>query len=450
MDAAAASASSRAVMLRDILATLDRQQLGRELHATARQLYPICRSLTGDGVRETLALLGGIVPLDIHEVASGTPAFDWQVPAEWNIRDAWIKDRHGTRIVDFRQHNLHVVGYSRPVHRWMTRQELLPYLHSVPAMPDVVPYRTSYYADTWGFCVPHRLLESLADDDYEVCIDATLEDGALTYGEFVVAGHLPDEVLLSCHVCHPSLADDNLSGMVIAAFLARQLTQLRPRYSYRFLFIPGTIGSLTWLSRNPAAIGRIRAGLVLTCLGDDGPFTYKRSRRGDTVIDRLAVHQIAHSGHPSQIRDFSPYGYDERQFCAPGFNLPVGRLSRSAHGEFPEYHTSADNLDFVTPEALAGSYTLLLRIVDAWESNRTYLTLSPMGEPQLGRRGLYGAIGGTTRAAMEMALLWVLNQSDGRHSLIDIAERAGQPFEEIRDAAHLLEQHGLLRPCDEV
>jgi aminopeptidase-like protein len=295
--------------------------------------------------------------------------------------------------------------------------------------------------------VPHRLLADLEEPEYDVCIDASLEPGSLTYGEYAIAGARAEEMLLSCHICHPSLANDNLSAIAIAAQLARQLSSVSTRYSYRFLFIPGTIGALTWLSRNEERVVNVRAGLVLTCLGDPGPFTYKRSSRGDTDIDRLVAHVLRHADVGCEVRDFSPYGYDERQFCSPGFDLPVGRLSRSVHGEFPEYHTSADDLDFVTPGALADSYAMLLAIVDAFEANRAFRNLFPKGEPQLGRRGLYGAIGGTDRGAREMAMLWVLNQANGTRTLLDIAERAALPLERIQQAALLLTEHGLLEPC---
>jgi aminopeptidase-like protein len=415
-----------------------------------RELYPICRSITGHGVRQTLRVLQRIAPLQIVEVPSGTPAFDWTVPREWNIRDAYIKNARGERLVDFRRHNLHVVGYSTPIHARMTLSELRPHLHSLPGQPDLIPYRTSYYKEEWGFCLPHRQLESLtAEEEYEVCVDTTLADGWLTYGECEVIGATPDEVLVSVHVCHPSLCNDNLSSLAVATFLARALAGRSLRYTYRFLFVPGTIGAITWLARNEARIDRIRRGLVLACLGDPGPFTYKRSRSGRSATDRTVEHVLAHAGHRWQVREFSPYGYDERQYCSPGFDLPVGRLSRSPHNEFPEYHTSADNLDFVRPESLAESFAVLGRIVDAFEHDRRYVNLNPKCEPQLGRRGLYAAVGGSDRSRREMAILWVLNQADGRRSLLDIAECAQQPFEIINDAAVLLEQHGLLAPCDE-
>lgn len=420
--------------------------LGERLHGIVRDLYPICRSITGNGVRQTLERLSEVVAIDGHEVPSGTRVFDWVVPDEWNIRDAWVKNAQGERIIDFRRHNLHVLGYSEPIRRRVSRAELLEHLYSLPEQPDLIPYRTSYYTRRWGFCAPHTLLAQLTDDEYDVCIDSTLEPGSLTYGEVVVPGRLDREVLLSSHICHPSLCNDNLSSLAIAATLARQLQHRSLRYTYRFLFSPGTIGAITWLALNEPATSRIEHGLVLACLGDGGPFTYKRSRRENARIDQIVEHVIAHGGGRWQVRGFSPHGYDERQYCSPGFNLPVGRLSRSPHGEFPEYHTSADDLCLVTAEALAESYATLLAVVDVLESDRRYINVLPKCEPQLGPRGLYAGIGGTANGSREMALLWTLNLSDGEHTLFDIARRANLPFHAINDAAQRLEAQGLLTP----
>jgi aminopeptidase-like protein len=420
-------------------------QSGEAMHRFVTTLYPICRSITGDGVRETLRLIGQHVPLIMHEVPTGIPVLDWTVPREWNIRDAWVKNASGERVIDFRQHNLHVVNYSVPVRARMSLAELKPHLHSLPDQPDLIPYRTSYYKDYWGFCLRHADLLKLEDGEYDVFIDSTLAPGALTYGECVLPGSSSDEVLISCHVCHPSLADDNLSGIAVAVALAQQIAARPHRLTYRFLFIPGTIGSITWLARNEDTASRIRHGLVLTCVGDSGAFTYKRSRRSDAEIDRVAAHVLAHHKTEHHLINFFPYGYDERQYCSPGFNLPVGCFMRSQHGTFPEYHTSADNLDFVKPDKLEESLGVLLSIVHVLERNRICLNLSPKGEPQLGRRGLYEGLGASAdRRQYEMALLWVLNQSDGTHGLLDIAERANMPFELIARAADALEKSGLL------
>ncbi|MDF2741012.1 MAG: hypothetical protein K0S88_2380, partial [Actinomycetia bacterium] len=396
---------------------------GEELYKLVAELYPICRSITGDGVRRTLEIvdreIGG---LEVSEVPTGTQVLDWTVPREWNVRDAWVANAAGERVIDFQASNLHLVSYSVPVRTTMSLGELKERLFILPDQPDLVPYRTSYYAERWGFCASKRLVDSLPEGDYEVCVDSTLADGHLTYGERLVEGRTSDEVLVSCHVCHPSLANDNLSGIAVASRLARLLGEgPRPRYSYRFLFIPGTIGSITWLARNQDRVDRIRHGLVLSGVGDPGGFTYKRSRRGDAEIDRAVAHVLGRSGRPHRVVDFSPYGYDERQFCSPGFDLPVGRLSRTEFATYPEYHTSADDLDLVSPAQLQDSLEVCREVVAVLEGNRRYENLSPRGEPQLGRRGLYGSIGGRSDAEeRQMAMLWVLNQSDGGRSLLDV------------------------------
>jgi aminopeptidase-like protein len=423
------------------------EETGEALHALVRELYPLCRSITGSGTRETLRRLGALIPLNVYEVPTGTKVFDWTVPREWNIRDAYVKNASGERVIDFQQSNLHVVNYSVPVRLRATLHELRGRLHSLPEHPDWIPYRASYYSEGWGFCLRHRDLERLPEGEYEVCIDSRLEAGSLTYAECYIPGERPDEVLISTHVCHPSLANDNLSGMAVAAFLARALRERLRRYSYRFLFIPTTIGSIAWLARNEDTVGRIRHGLVLACLGDAGRSTYKKSRRGDAEIDRAVAHVLRVSGGEHEILDFTPYGYDERQFCSPGFDLPVGCLMRTPNGRFPEYHTSADDLEFVKPAALADSLAKCRQVIDILEGNDTYINRNPKGEPQLGRRGLYWPRAGQhALPAHEFALLWVLNLSDGHHSLLDIAEQSGLAFESVRGAADALLPHDLLAP----
>lgn len=423
--------------------------LGQAMYSFAAELFPICRSITGNGVRESLRLIARRVPLDVHEVPSGTQVFDWTVPREWNIRDAFIRDARGNKVVDFARSNLHVVSYSTPVRRRMSLSELKPHVHTLPDQPDLVPYRTSYYAESWGFCMSHRQLQDLRDETYEVVIDSTLEDGSLTYGEYLHRGESEDEVLLSAHVCHPSLANDNCSGLALLACLAERISRLKTRYSYRFLFAPGTIGAIAWLARNEAKVSRIKHGLVVSCVGDGGGPTYKRSRRGDTEIDRAMAHVLQHSGLGPAILPFSPYGYDERQYCSPGFDLAVGLLQRGRFGAFPEYHTSADNLNFISAENLETSYRMVAAGLGVLEANCVLRNTMPKCEPQLGRRGLYGAIGGDKdAAAANMAMLWVLNLSDGRHSLLDIAERAEMPFSVVQRTAQLLRAHGLLVPVE--
>jgi aminopeptidase-like protein len=435
-------------MTPDIAAALADPAVGGEIHALASELYPICRSITGNGVRKTLARMGRHIPLAVREVPTGTQVFDWTIPREWNIRDAYIKASNGEKIVDFARHSLHVLNYSAPVRVRMSLAELQPHLFSLPDEPDLIPYRTSYYSEQWGFCLPHRQREALKEDTYEVVIDSDLKDGALTWGEHLHRGASDEEVLFSAHVCHPSLANDNCSGLALLTHLAKRLAGLRTRYSYRFLFAPGTIGSIAWLAHNEEAASRIRHGLVLSCVGDGGGPTYKKSRRGNAVIDRAVAHVLAHSGLTPTLVDFSPYGYDERQFCSPGFNLPVGLFQRSQFGQFREYHTSADNLDFIAPQHLASSYRIIASLIDVIENDRKFLNLNPKCEPQLGRRGLYAAIGGDKDTpARNMAMLWVLNLSDGDHTLLDIAERADLPFRVVAQTAGLLETAGLLAPA---
>ena len=416
------------------------------MYGLVRELYPVCRSITGAGVRDTLDRVALDVAIERHEVASGTPVLDWHVPLEWEVHEAWVRGPGGETVVDFRDSNLHLVGYSAPVHATMGLDELRPHLFSLPDRPGSIPYRTSYYTESWGFCLPHAQLEGLGPGPYEVLVDTRLREGSLTYGEAVIPGATEDEILLTTHVCHPSLCNDNLSGIAVLAAAGRLLADVALRHTVRLLFIPGTIGSITWLARNEHRLDRIRHGLVLTGLGDDGGFTYKRSRRGDAVVDRAASHVLAHLPGPSRVIDFHPYGYDERQFCSPGFDLPVGRLGRSSHGEYPEYHTSADDLDFVHPSRLAESLDVLLAVVEVLEGEATYVSTSQKGEPQLGRRGLYRTTGGDVDGkAVEMAYLWVMNQSDGGRSLLDVAERAGMPFPVVRAAADALLGADLLR-----
>jgi aminopeptidase-like protein len=412
---------------------------GREAYALIEELYPICRSITGNGIRQTLETLKRTIPLQVHEVPSGTQVFDWTVPREWNIRDAYVKDAKGKKVIDFQKSNLHVLNYSVPVHRVLPLDELKAHLFTLPEHPDWIPYRTSYYRENWGFCMRHRDYLALEEGAYEIFIDSSLENGSLTYGEFYLRGDEESEILISCHACHPSLCNDNLSGVALATLLAKQVFATTHRYSYRFLFIPGTIGAITWLALNEEKARKIRHGLVLTGLGDPGPITYKRSRQGDAEIDRAALYVLKHSGQAYDILAFDPYGYDERQYCSPGFDLPVGRLSRTPYGVYPEYHTSADNLEFVHPESLGDSFSRLVEILYILENNRTYRNLNPKCEPQLGKRGLYASAG-----LDERALLWVLNYSDGRHDLLDIATKSALDFTTIEKAAESLLNHQLI------
>jgi len=416
---------------------LDLKSLGHELYAIVQDLYPLCRSITGEGLRDTLRAVDRVAGVEIHEVPSGTRAFDWTVPKEWNIKAAYIADVQGRKIIDFKNSNLHVVGYSTPIRKRVARAELLQHVYTHPGNPDWIPYRNSYYKETWGFCVTQKQLAALTDAEYDVCIDSTLADGSLSYGETLLPGATQREVLISTHACHPSLCNDNLSGIAVAALLARQLRTVRTRYSYRFLFIPCTIGPIAWLSANQPATSRIDHGLVLACLGDAGGMTYLRSRRATAEIDRAVQHVLGHSGQAHEIRPFSPYGYDQRQYCSPGFNLAMGCLMRTPNGEYPEYHTSADNLDKVRPEFLADSFAKILATLCILEDNRHYVSAVQHGEPHLGRRGLYDK-------AQEFGLFWLLNYSDGQHSLLDIAEISGVAFNKLAAGVRMLQAVDLL------
>jgi aminopeptidase-like protein len=423
-----------------------KDRIGEEIYRLAGELFPLCRSITGNGVRDTLRRITAHIPLRVHDIATGTQVFDWTIPREWSIREAYVRDGSGRKIIDFAANNLHLLNYSIPVRKKVSLDELKRHLYTLPSQPDLIPYRTSYYAENWGFCISHRQLESLGDDEYEVVIDSELSEGSMTYAEYVHRGTSDDEVLISTHICHPSLANDNCSGLALTTFLAKQLQSMKTRYTYRFLFAPGTIGAIAWLARNEESTARIKHGLVVSGVGDGGGPTYKRTRRGDTEIDRTMVHVLKHSAPQSSILDFSPYGYDERQYCSPGFNLPVGMFQRSQFDRYPEYHTSADNLDFIRPKHLHESYTIIATALAVLEGNDRYRNALPKCEPQLGKRGLYSAIGNQKDSGTDkMAMLWVLNLSDGQHTLLDIAERADLPFNKIRASAELLLKHQLLQ-----
>jgi aminopeptidase-like protein len=425
------------------------EEIGLEAYALMHRLFPVCRSLTGAGVRATFDVLEEHISLRRTEIATGTRLFDWIVPDEWNLRDAYIASTNGTRVVDVRQSSLHVVGYSEPVRTTLSLEALLPHLHSLPDQPDLVPYRTSYYERSWGFCLSHRDLLALKPGEYEVVIDSTLEPGHLTYAELLLEGSGSDEVLVSTYVCHPALANDNLSGIAVSTMLAKELARRRRRHSYRFVFAPGTIGPLAWLYGNRDVLARVRHGLALSCLGDGGGLTYKRSRRGDAMIDRAMETVLSESGTSYRVLDWEPWGGDERQFCSPGFDLPVGCLMRTPHGEFAGYHTSADDLERIVPRSLGDAVQTCLRVIEVLETDRTCINLSPFGEPQLGRRGLYRAAGGAVAEdAAERAMLWVLNQADGNSTLVDIARRSGLAYATIERAASRLVKAGLLSTCD--
>jgi aminopeptidase-like protein len=419
--------------------------VGERMYALASELFPICRSITGDGVRQSLDIVERHIALKRTEVASGTRVFDWTIPREWNIKDAYVANAAGERVVDFRTSNLHVLNYSIPLRAELSLDELKKHIHTLPDQPDLIPYRTSYHEERWGFCMSHNALQALPPGKYTAVVESTLADGSLTYAEHTIPGESDDEVLLSAHSCHPSLANDNCAGMALLVMLAQDLGRRSNRLTYRFMFTPGTLGAVAWLATNEERAQRIKHGLVVSCVGDAGGPTYKKSRRGDAMIDRAMAHVLKHAAPTSKIVEFSPYGYDERQYCSPAFNLPVGLFQRSQHGKFPEYHTSADNLELIAPEHLKLSYNLVLAAIDVLERDRVLVSTNPKCEPALGKRGLYSSLSGDKSAYdSNMAMLWVLNLADGSHSLLDMAERADLPFAVIADVAERLEDAGLL------
>ncbi|WP_079210727.1 DUF4910 domain-containing protein [Brucella pituitosa] len=423
--------------------------IGHDIHALAARLFPICRSLTGEGVRQTLAIIGEQLPLDVHRIPSGDQLFDWQVPKEWLIRDAFIADDAGRRIVDFNHSNLHVVNFSVPVRSRMSLTELRAHIHTLPDQPDCIPYRTCYHNADWGFCMTHNTLLEMQDDHYQVVIDAEHRGGWLDYGEFIHKGSSEDVFLISTHLCHPSLANDNCSGIALLSILGAALKRRQTRFTYRLLFGPATFGALAWLRQNETQLTRIKHGLVLSCVGDGGGPNYKRSRRGNAEIDQIMAYLLERAQLPdARLHNFWPYGYDERQFCSPGFNLPVGSFQRSLYGRFPEYHTSNDNLDFIKADYLQQSYHLVMQAIDLAERNWTPVNTAPKGEPQLGRRGLYDHQHGQQAPAdYAMALLWVLNLADGTHTILDIATRSEIDFDVVHYAAQRLRAVGLLDPA---
>jgi len=404
------------------------------------------RSLTGAGVRETLARLQEEIALEIVEVPSGTKRFDWTVPLEWECDEAWIEDRSGKRVIDWEDNPLHLLGYSEPVDRWMSFDELKRHLHTLPQQPTLIPYRTLYYADDWGFALAHNQLEQMEPGEYRVVIRSRKFAGSMSYGELYLPGETEEECLFSTYICHPSMANDNVSGIVLLTRLAGWLgDKEQRRLSYRFLFAPETIGAICWLATCKRAPDH---GVVATCVGDSGPLTYKRSRQGGVAIDRAAEQLLSEWPAPSQLRDFCPLGSDERQFCSPGFDWPVGSLMRTPYHEYPEYHTSGDDLSLISEESLNDSLLAYQELVYRLETNQRYKSLAPYGEPQLGRRGLYSNLGAEVdQAETKRAILWTLNLSDGQNDLLAIAERSGLAYRSIEQAARLLEEKGLIGWC---
>lgn len=429
-----------------LLSNIDNKSVAISMFDLMKKLYPICRSLTGSGVDQTLDLIEELIPLKRTHLSTGTQVFDWTIPNEWNIRDAYIKDSTGKKIIDFKKSNLHVLNYSAPIHKFLSLEELKSHLFTLPQHPDWIPYLTAYYKENWGFCLSYNQYKTLVEDTYEVFIDATLAPGKLTFAEFIIPGKFKEEVLLTTYFCHPSLCNDNLSGVVLLTFLAKHIKSLELKYSYRFLFIPETIGAIAWLTLNEEKLPNIKHGLVATCLGDAGTMTYKKSRIGNALIDKVVEKVLYDSKESYTVNDYDPCGSDERQFCSPGINLPIGSLMRTQYGFYPEYHTSADNLDFINPDNLQDSLEKYLEVVNILEHDATFINTNPKCEPQLGRRGLYGLIGSNRLTNInEQAIFWILNFSDGDHSLLDIAIKSGIKFSDVKKAANALIATGLLR-----
>jgi aminopeptidase-like protein len=423
--------------------------LAKELESYFDRLWPILRSITGEGVRQTHDILAELVQLERTEIPSGTQVFDWTIPKEWKVNEAYIIDPNGKRILDVKENNLHLVNYSVPFRDTLSKNELREHLYSLPDKPTAIPYVTSYYSPRWGFCLSQQERDALPDGDYQVVVNTELFDGSLTLSEAVLQGETKEEVLISTYTCHPSLASNELSGPLVAAFLYRELARLEPRrLTYRFVFLPETIGAITYLHLKGEHFKRhLVAGYIITCIGDAGNFTYKRSRQSSlsgelALVDRAAEHVLKHSKKAHKVLDFSPLGSDERQYGSPGFNLPVGSLMRSQYGTYPEYHTSLDNKDFVSFEAMTESVRMYLSVMRTLEQNRTYKNLFPYGEPQLGKRGLYETLGRNTIPELSSAVFWLLNYADGQHDLLWIAEKSGYSMELLDKAARAcLEAH---------
>lgn len=427
---------------------MNQLQISSEIEKYFDRLWPLNRSLTGNGNRETLKILSEIVDLDISEIPSRTTCFDWVVPPEWNINEAWVKNSKDEKIIDFSKNNLHILGYSIPVHGKYSLDELKEHIYTLPDLPDLIPYLTSYYKERWGICMSHNQFVTLQNDTYEVYIDSNLDsNGSMTIGEAVLKGQSEKEILFSTYICHPSLANNELSGPLVTSFLYEEIKKRKDRYyTYRFLFLPETIGSICYLSKHGDELKqKLAAGYVVTCIGDAGKFTYKKSRKGDSLADRCAELILQQTGEDVIIEDFFPSGSDERQYCSPGFNLPVGSLMRTRYGEYSEYHTSGDNKDFISFEAMEHSVFKYLEIVELLENNFKYINTIPHCEPQLGKRGLYPTLGSQKgRSDFMKSMMWILNLADGENDLIDMSKRSKIPIKDLIPVVKKLMENGIL------
>ena len=445
----------------------DLKLTGNQMYELMEELFPITRSITGEGVRKSLKIIQNLINLKIHEIPTGSKVFDWTVPQEWNISDGYIMNSKKEKIVDFTKSNIHVLQYTENINKKIGLDELKKHIFTLPEQPNSIPYVTSFYNKNWGFCMSHNEFLKLEDDEYFVNINSEHKNGSLTYGEFLIKGNSEKEILISTYICHPSLCNDNLSGPVLAAFLAQYLSKIKMNYSIRFLFIPETIGAITWLALNENKIHNIVHGLVVTCVGDSGISTYKKSRDGNNIIDKVVEEVLIESGNPYKIMEFWPSGSDERQYCSPAFNLPVGSLMRTPYDMFDEYHTSEDNLSFMNKKCLADSLLKYLLVIEKLEKNFTdinpkknilekkiskqndpvYENLCPKCEPQLGKRKIYEGIGGVKKQNLlkqKKAIQWILNLSDGTNSLRDIQKRSGLEYEILLEMAELLKNKKLL------
>lgn len=424
--------------------------LGEDMHELCRELFPICRSITGDGFRQSLAILQKHVPdMRVVEVPTGTKCFDWEVPKEWNIKDAYIITPNGNKICDFKKSNLHVVGYSKPINQVITLDELQEHLYSLPEQPDAIPYITSYYKERWGFCITQKEREQLTPGEYQVFIDSELKNGALTYGELIIPGDSEKEIFISSYLCHPSMANNELSGPVVSTFLAKWITKFKNRkYTYRIIIIPETIGSITYLSRNYQSLQRnVVAGFNVTCIGDDRAYSYLPSRQTNTASDKAALHVLKHMQPEFVSYSFLDRGSDERQYCSPGIDLPVCSIMRTKYGRYPEYHTSLDDLSLVTPTGLFGGYEVLAKAIECLEMDEL-LSSTVLCEPQLGKRGLYPTISTKSSGSQVRDMMNFLAYCDGSSSSLEIAEKINTPLWELKETIEKLKDEGVLKTVE--